>query len=66
MASRIRRSIEIDEDALYAFEQYYPQRGALTWFVEEAIRHFITIHTIGPSDLIHEAVENVSGMSEER
>ena len=62
---RIRRSIEVDAELLGAFDSYYPQRGALTWFTEEALRHFISIHTEGPSQMIREAVENVSGLDEE-
>jgi hypothetical protein len=65
MATRIRRSIELDEEALRIFDEFYPSRGSLTWFVEEALKHFVAIHTQEPSALIYDAVANVTGLKEE-
>jgi hypothetical protein len=62
---RIRRSIELDEDAVVEFNKYYPTRGALTWFVEKALKRFLEIHTQKPEELIHEVVDEISGLTEE-
>jgi hypothetical protein len=60
---RIRRSIELDEEPLRTFEEYYPMRGAITWFVNETLKHFVAIHTEDPSASIYESVEYASGLA---
>lgn len=57
-ATRTPRSVNVDEDALARFHEIYPMHGAFTWFVNEALRHFVSLHEFTPSDMTAFAVSD--------
>lgn len=46
------------EDAEW-FEEFYPQYGAWTWFVQAALSHFRDLHEIKADDIIADAVKDL-------
>ena len=52
-----RTTIDLDKESVAKFRQHYPQRGALNWFFNSCLAHFVSIHTFNEQDEINAAVE---------
>ena len=64
---RAKTSMEIDVEAKEKFREFYPQNGALQWFVNECLKKFVQIHDPKVDLEIHDTVQRVTtlGFKEE-
>lgn len=59
MAGTVKKIVELPKDEVQRFEERFPQHGAFTWFIREAIRRFNDIYEINSEELIELAVRDI-------
>jgi hypothetical protein len=58
----LKTTLSIDVEAKKKFREFYPQNGALQWFLNECLRKFVQIHDPKVDLEIEDTVQRVTAL----